>query len=82
MSYLKPKIVFSDFDGTLTYGSRLLSAFFQILELLEKNNIPLVIITGRSLSWGQFLISHFPYLKHVITEGGGNIITRNERGLI
>jgi HAD superfamily hydrolase (TIGR01484 family) len=82
MDYKKPKIVFSDFDGTLTYGSRLISAFFDIIKILEDNKTPLIIITGRSLSWGHFLLSHFPYLKHVITEGGGNLISVNERGLL
>jgi HAD superfamily hydrolase (TIGR01484 family) len=70
------KIVFSDFDGTLTYKEGLSSIFFDILNLLESKKTPLVIVTGRSLSWGHFLLTHFPFLTDVIVEGGGAIVTR------
>lgn len=71
------KIVFSDFDGTLTYKEGLSPIFFDILSLLESKKIPLVIVTGRSLSWGHFLLTHFPFLTDVIVEGGGAIVSRN-----
>jgi HAD superfamily hydrolase (TIGR01484 family) len=70
------KIVFSDFDGTLTYKEGLSPIFFDILSFLESKQIPLVIVTGRSLSWGHFLLTHFPYLHDVIVEGGGAIVSR------
>jgi HAD superfamily hydrolase (TIGR01484 family) len=70
------KIIFSDFDGTLTYKEGMSPVFFDIISLLEKMNTPLVIVTGRSLSWGHFLLTHFPYLQDVIVEGGGAIVTR------
>jgi len=68
---IKPKLVFSDFDGTLTLDDELRPEFFSVLKLLKSHNIPLVICTGRSKSWAHFLLSHFPDLSHVITEGGG-----------
>lgn len=71
------KIIFSDFDGTLTYKESLSPIFFEILSFLESKKIPLVIVTGRSLSWGHFLLTHFPYLTDVIVEGGGAIVSRN-----
>ena len=71
------KIIFSDFDGTLTYKESLSPIFFEVLSLLESKKIPLVIVTGRSLSWGHFLLTHFPYLTDVIVEGGGAIVSRN-----
>jgi HAD superfamily hydrolase (TIGR01484 family) len=71
------KLVFSDFDGTLTYDEGLGPIFFDIINFLEFKNVPLVIVTGRSLSWGHFLLTHFPFLKEVIVEGGGAIISRN-----
>lgn len=71
------KIVFSDFDGTLTYKEGLCPVFFDILNLLESKKIPLVIVTGRSLSWGHFLLTHFPFLTDVIVEGGGTIVSRS-----
>jgi HAD superfamily hydrolase (TIGR01484 family) len=70
------KIVFSDFDGTLTFKESLSPVFFDILSLLQSKNIPLVIVTGRSLSWGHFLLTHFSFLTDVIVEGGGAIVTR------
>ncbi len=71
------KIIFSDFDGTLTYKEGLSPIFFDILSLLENKKVPLVIVTGRSLSWGHFLLTHFPYLTDVIVEGGGAIVSRS-----
>jgi HAD superfamily hydrolase (TIGR01484 family) len=70
-SYKKPKIVFSDFDGTLTHGSELKPIFWQLIELLSAQDIELVVVTGRSKSWAHFLLSHFPTIRYVITEGGG-----------
>lgn len=71
------KIIFSDFDGTLTYKESLSPVFFEILDLLESKKTPLVIVTGRSLSWGHFLLTHFPFLTDVIVEGGGAIVSRS-----
>lgn len=71
------KIVFSDFDGTLTYKEGLGPIFFELLSFLESNKTPLVIVTGRSLSWGHFLLTHFPFLTDVIVEGGGAIVSRS-----
>lgn len=77
-----PKIVFSDFDGTLTKHTALTPRFFDILSLLEENNIPLVVVTGRSISWGHFLLSHFESLNFVIAEGGGIYCRRTKKGPI
>jgi len=66
-----PKLVFSDFDGTLTLDDELRPEFFEVLSLLKANQIPLIICTGRSKSWAHFLLSHFSELEYVITEGGG-----------
>jgi HAD superfamily hydrolase (TIGR01484 family) len=77
MDFPRPKIVFSDFDGTLTYGHELRSCFFEIVELLQKHEIPLVIVTGRSKSWSHFMLSHFSSLQWMISEGGG-VLTKKE----
>lgn len=75
------KIVFSDFDGTLTNNGKLGAVFFELLDLIQKNNSELIIVSGRSVSWGHFLVTHFP-LKHVIMEGGGVIVSKNKDGEI
>jgi HAD superfamily hydrolase (TIGR01484 family) len=72
-------IFYSDFDGTLTKeGRELTREFFEILELIERQNHELVIVSGRSLSWGHFFLTHFP-LKACIMEGGGVILSVNDK---
>ena len=71
-----PKIVFSDFDGTLTEQGRFSPVFFDVLKLIKQNNSELVIVTGRPLSWAHFLLTHFD-LDCVITEGGGMLSLRD-----
>jgi HAD superfamily hydrolase (TIGR01484 family) len=78
---MRPKIVFSDFDGTLTLGESLSPILFDIFEILQKNNIKLVPVSGRSISWGHFFLTHFP-IDTVIMEGGGVIGYHNSKGLI
>lgn len=70
MAKAAPKIIFSDFDGTLTLGESLTPQIFEVLNLVERLGAELVIVTGRSLSWAHFLLTHFP-LNAVISEGGG-----------
>jgi hydroxymethylpyrimidine pyrophosphatase-like HAD family hydrolase len=75
-------IFFSDFDGTLTIeGSQLTPHFFEIQNYLNKRNHELVIVSGRSLSWGHFFLTHFPF-KACIMEGGGVILYIDENGEI
>lgn len=75
-------IIFSDFDGTLTMeGRELTPHFFEILDHLKKANRELVIVSGRSLSWGHFFLTHFP-LKACIMEGGGVILYVDKDGEI
>ena len=73
---MTPKIVFSDFDGTLTQGTQMSPVFFKLIDLLREREIPLVVVTGRSQAWGHFLLTHFP-LDVAITEGGGCLTRRH-----
>lgn len=75
-------IFFSDFDGTLTMEKRELTReFFEIIDYIHKHGHELVIVSGRSLSWGHFFLTHFP-LKACIMEGGGVVVHLDERGEI
>lgn len=75
-------IFFSDFDGTLTMeGRELTRHFFEIIDHIHKHGHELVIVSGRSLSWGHFFLTHFP-LKACIMEGGGVICYLDDRGEI
>ncbi|MFN8369945.1 MAG: HAD-IIB family hydrolase [Bacteriovoracaceae bacterium] len=69
--------MFSDFDGTLTDGSYITSKLFEVIKLCEKNRLPLIIVSGRSLSWGHFFLSHLP-LSMVVMEGGGIVVHKNQ----
>ncbi len=83
MNSLLIKKVFSDFDGTLTESDGSLSKhFITILDLLQKRRVPLSIVTGRSLSWGHFFITHFPQVDSVICEGGGVLLFRDSNGVM
>lgn len=74
------KLIFSDFDGTLTHHTRMSPVLFDILKLAEKNNIKFIIVSGRSLSWGHFFLTHFDNIHAAIMEGGGVIVTRHNQG--
>jgi HAD superfamily hydrolase (TIGR01484 family) len=75
-------IFFSDFDGTLTKeGRELTREFFEIMELIKTKNHELIIVSGRSLSWGHFFLTHFP-LQSCIMEGGGVVLQVDKRGEI
>ena len=77
------KIVFSDFDGTLTLENKQLTpSFFEILSHLKQYDQELVIVSGRSVSWGHFFLTHFNELNYAIMEGGGVILKRDKIGYI
>lgn len=74
-------IFFSDFDGTLTLDGKLTREFFEILDVIEKRGDELIIVSGRSLSWGHFFLTHF-HINFCIMEGGGVVVYRDKGGLI
>jgi HAD superfamily hydrolase (TIGR01484 family) len=75
-------IFFSDFDGTLTMeGRELTRDFFDLIDYIHKHGHELIIVSGRSLSWGHFFMTHFP-LKACIMEGGGVIVNQSDKGII
>lgn len=73
---MNPQLIFSDFDGTLTDGESLTQNFWNILNLLDSRKLPLVIVTGRSVQWSYFTLTHFPSLTYSIAEGGGVWVER------
>ena len=77
----KTQIIFSDFDGTLTDGDLLGPVFFDVLNECNRLGLPLVIVSGRALSWGHFLLTHLP-LSFAIMEGGGVVIEKKNKDLI
>lgn len=78
----KPKIILSDFDGTLTEHTEFSSKFLDILKLAKDSNVPFIIVTGRSISWAHFFLTHFESLNYVISEGGGSLSYKDSNGFI
>ncbi|MBD66348.1 MAG: hypothetical protein CME62_14150 [Halobacteriovoraceae bacterium] len=73
--------IFSDFDGTLTTNGELGTVFFDILNETKRLNSELIIVSGRSLSWGHFFLTHFP-IQYCLMEGGGVLTYKNDKGEI
>ncbi len=72
-----PKVIFSDFDGTLTHHLELRPNIFSVIQECKRLGAPLIVCTGRSVSWGHFLLTHLP-MTHAILEGGGMVLeTKN-----
>jgi HAD superfamily hydrolase (TIGR01484 family) len=80
--FMKPEIIFSDFDGTLTDHTEFSCVFVDIINLCHEKEVPFVIVTGRSLSWAHFFLTHFSKLTYVISEGGGCLSVRGSDGNI
>lgn len=78
---MKCQYFFSDFDGTLTDDGLISSHFLDFLKVLKRKKIELIIVSGRSASWGHFFVTHFP-VKYAVMEAGGVIITKNNKGQI
>lgn len=82
MQFPKPKLIISDFDGTISHGHRLTKEFPAILETCAAHNIPFIVHTGRSISWAHFLVTHYDEIPFAMAEGGGVYVSRGERGLL
>lgn len=72
------KIIFSDFDGTLTDRGLIGPDLFEVFELSHRLSADFVVVTGRPLSWSHFLMSHTPMIAS-ISEGGGVLTIRDGR---
>jgi HAD superfamily hydrolase (TIGR01484 family) len=76
-----PHLILSDFDGTLTSSTHQITPeLFDICTLIHEHHSQFIIVSGRSMSWGHFLLTHFP-IDMAIMEGGGVILSK-ENGLI
>jgi HAD superfamily hydrolase (TIGR01484 family) len=74
-----PKVLLTDFDGTLTGGSdgKLSPAVFARLWELKAQGVMVVVCTGRSVSWGQMIAYAWP-VEAVICENGAFLIHGGE----
>lgn len=75
---MKFRYFFSDFDGTLTQDGLISAEFMKLITILKAKKIELVLVSGRSASWGHFFLTHFP-LNMAIMEAGGVILYKEKK---
>jgi hypothetical protein len=64
------RLIATDMDGTLTQKSKFTPQLIQALEDLDKVNIKVLIVTGRSAGWVSGLATYLP-IAGAIAENGG-----------
>ncbi|MGK7960214.1 HAD family hydrolase [Crocosphaera sp.] len=64
------KLIATDIDGTLTKNGEFSHQLLLILEQFKKQNIQVILITGRSAGWCQGIVNYLP-VWGIIAENGG-----------
>jgi HAD superfamily hydrolase (TIGR01484 family) len=68
--YANVRAVFTDMDGTLTTGGRVLASTYSALAALDDARIPVVVVTGRPAGWTEALVRLWP-VRAAVAENGG-----------
>ncbi len=76
---VRPEILFTDVDETLTWEGRLPGETFSALVRLQKAGIKVIPVTGASAGWCDCLIRTWP-IDSIIGENGAFFIDRNADG--
>ncbi|GMU59730.1 MAG: hypothetical protein AMXMBFR34_14930 [Myxococcaceae bacterium] len=66
----KVRAVFTDVDGTVTTGGRLLATTLRAIEWLKAHGVKVVLVSGRPAGWGEAWARQWP-VEGVIVENGG-----------
>ena len=74
---LKPKVLFTDVDETLTWEGRLPPEAFNAMVNLQKAGISVVPVTGASAGWCDCIIRTWP-INSIIGENGSFYIDRDK----
>ena len=75
------KMIATDIDGTLTKKGEFSSQLLSTLEQLQKHNISVILITGRSAGWCQGIVNYLP-VWGVIAENGGVYCLKDDQQII
>lgn len=75
------RLVATDMDGTLTQDGKFTTLLLQSLEKLAKNQIDVVIVTGRSAGWVEG-IAHYLPIMGAIAENGGLFYTGDRQEIL
>jgi len=78
---VRPSIIFTDVDDTLTHEGRLPAETFQALYQLRESGFVVVPVTGASAGWCDCLIKTWP-IEHIIGENGALTMEKNHRGIV
>lgn len=64
------KLVATDMDGTLTQKGKFTPDLLRAFEELERANIKVLIVTGRSAGWVSGLVNYLPIVGAIAENGG------------
>lgn len=78
---LRPSVLFTDVDDTLTCDGVLPQQTYTMLHKLSEAGITVVPVTGASAGWCDCLIKTWP-IHHIIGENGALSMHKNERGVV
>jgi HAD superfamily hydrolase (TIGR01484 family) len=73
------RTVFTDVDGTLTTGGRLLATTLRALEWLNAHGVEVVLVSGRPAGWGEAWARQWPVAGVIVENGGLYFARRGER---
>ena len=71
--------VFTDVDGTLTTGTRVMSSTLAAVERLQAGGVRVVLVTGRPSGFAEAWLRTWP-VDAVVAENGGLALWRDARG--
>ena len=73
------RTVFTDVDGTLTSGGRLLATTLRAMEWLNAHGVEVVLVSGRPAGWGEAWARQWPVAGVIVENGGLYFARRGER---
>ena len=73
------RAVFTDVDGTLTSGGRLLATTLRAIEWLGAHGVEVVLVSGRPAGWGEAWARQWPVAGVIVENGGLYFARRGER---
>ncbi len=76
---IRPKIIFTDVDDTLTWHGKLPAETYTALATLQQAGITVVPVTGASAGWCDCIVRTWP-IDSIIGENGAFIMQRNQQG--
>jgi hydroxymethylpyrimidine pyrophosphatase-like HAD family hydrolase len=64
------RLIATDMDGTLTIGEKFTPELFHALQQLQRAQITVIVVTGRSAGWVSAINHYFPVFGAICENGG------------